>query len=92
MGHTPDFEQAVLGVLADLPEGQVISYGELAAAAGHRGAARAVGNLLKTTAEAVPWWRVVRADGRLAAPDVGRQTAKLRDEGVLVRNGRLALR
>ncbi len=91
MQDEPDFEEAVLEVLDALGSGEVISYGELAAAAGYRGAARAVGNLLRTTAEAVPWWRVVRADGRLTAPDIGRQTAKLRGEGVAVRNGRLAL-
>lgn len=89
--HTPDFEEAVLEVLAALPEGEVISYGELAAAAGYRGAARAVGNLLKATAEPSAWWRVIRADGRLVAPDAGRQAEKLREEGVVVENGRVVL-
>ena len=91
MRNTPDFEEAVLEVLGGLPEGEVISYGELAAAAGYRGAARAVGNLLRATAEPAPWWRVIRADGRLAAPDAGRQAEKLRREGVAVENGRVVL-
>ena len=84
-----DFEGAVLEVLAALGEGEVMSYGELASAAGHRGAARAVGNLLRATAEPVPWWRVVRADGRLAAPDHTSQARKLSREGVVVRDGRV---
>ncbi len=89
MPEEVDFEGAVLEVLGALGEGQVISYGEVASAAGHRGAARAVGNLLKATAEPVPWWRVVRADGRLVAPDRAAQARKLRREGVTVRNGRV---
>ena len=91
MPVAPDFEDAVLEVLANLPAGGVISYGEVADAAGHRGAARAVGNLLRTTVEPIPWWRVVRADGRLSAPDAARQAELLRREGVAVRNGRLTL-
>ena len=87
MPEEVDFEGAVLEVLGALGEGQVISYGEVASAAGHRGAARAVGNLLKATA--VPWWRVIRADGRLVAPDRAAQARKLRREGVTVHNGRV---
>jgi alkylated DNA nucleotide flippase Atl1 len=30
----------------------------------------------------VPWWRVVRTDGRLAAPNVADQRRRLRAEGV----------
>ena len=89
MPGRPDFEEAVLEVLENLPEGQVISYGEVASAAGYEGAARAVGNLLRRTGEPVPWWRVVSADGRLAAPDTARQAARLRAEGIPVKNGRL---
>lgn len=85
----PEFEEAVLEVLGGLEAGDVISYGEVAAAAGYRGAARAVGNLLRITAEPVPWWRVVRADGRLAAPDRNRQGELLVQEGWAVRNGRI---
>lgn len=92
MPEEADFEGAVLEVLTALGEGQVISYGELASAAGRRGAARAVGNLLRATAEPVPWWRVIRADGRLAAPDRTAQARKLAREGVAVENGRVVRR
>lgn len=92
MEEVADFEGCVLEVLSRLPEGRVISYGELAAAAGYRGAARAVGNLLRHTAEPVPWWRVIRADGRLVAPRIDRQARKLREEGVTVINGRVRCR
>ena len=92
MQDAPEFEEAVLEVLESLRKGEVISYGEVAEAAGYRGAARAVGNLLRTTAEPVPWWRVIRADGRLVAPDAGRQSERLREEGVAVKDGRVSLR
>ncbi len=91
MPAPPDFEDAVLEVLANLPEGHVISYGEVASAAGYGGAARAVGNLLRRTAHPIPWWRVVRSDGRLVAPNAVRQAEYLRQEGIPVRNGRLCL-
>ena len=41
-GLTP-FEAAVAAVLADLTPGEVVTYGEVAAEAGHPGAHRAVG-------------------------------------------------
>lgn len=89
MEEAADFEDCVIEVLSGLPEGRVISYGELAAAAGYRGAARAVGNLLRHTSEPVPWWRVIRADGRLVAPHRHRQARRLREEGVTVIDGRV---
>lgn len=84
-----DFEAAVLAVLDALAEGEVVSYGEVAAAAGHPGAARAVGNLLRSTARPVPWWRVVNASGRLAPGKQREQAARLRAEGVPVVGGRV---
>ena len=50
-----DFTDAVIDVLEALQPGEVIAYGEVAAEAGYPGAARAVGNLLRTT-PGLPWW------------------------------------
>jgi methylated-DNA-protein-cysteine methyltransferase-like protein len=86
----PDFEGAVLAVLSGLPPGAVVSYGEVAAEAGFPGAARAVGNLLRTTTADVPWWRVVPATGRLVAGNAREQAHLLRNEGVKVRVGRVS--
>ena len=83
-----DFETAVHQVIASLERGEVMSYGEVAAEAGFPGAARAVGNYLRTS-EDLPWWRVVPASGRLATDRVHRQGERLRAEGVTVRNGRV---
>jgi methylated-DNA-protein-cysteine methyltransferase-like protein len=85
-----EFDEAVLRVLRGLPRGQTTSYGEVAADAGYPRAARAVGNLLRQGPVDVPWWRVVRSDGRLAAPHAAEQARLLRAEGVRVVDGRVA--
>src|SRR5690606_41066926 len=59
------FEQAVVRVLQSLGPRDVVTYGEVAAAARFPGAARAVGRLLATSGDELPWWRVVTATGRL---------------------------
>lgn len=74
----------IVAVIASLAPGEVVSYGDVAHDAGHPGAARAVGALLAGTDADVPWWRVVRSDGRLVTEHPGRQAALLRAEGVTV--------
>jgi methylated-DNA-protein-cysteine methyltransferase-like protein len=88
MVSEPDFTDAAIEVLRGLEQGEVISYGEVAAEAGFPGAARAVGNLLRTTPD-LPWWRVVTADGRLVPGSEPRQAELLRAEGIRVRDGRV---
>jgi methylated-DNA-protein-cysteine methyltransferase-like protein len=82
------FTDAVRAALLALRPGEVVSYGEVAARAGHPGAARAVGSLLATS-RGLPWWRVVRADGRLIAGHAADQALRLEAEGVAVENGRV---
>jgi alkylated DNA nucleotide flippase Atl1 len=57
-----DFIGQVLEVVAAIPPGRVMAYGDVAAAVGSR-AARAVGTVLSHYGSDVPWWRVVRASG-----------------------------
>ncbi len=63
-GATP-FELAVVEALRRVPAGKTVTYGELAALAGHPGAARAVGTLCARNRHAlvVPCHRVVAAHG-----------------------------
>jgi len=82
------FTQAVVAVLEALEPGTVMSYGEVATEAGYPGAARAVGNLLRTVPD-LPWWRVVNAAGRLVPGGEQEQAQLLRAEGVTVVNGRV---
>lgn len=57
-----DFISRVLDVVAAIPRGRVMSYGDVAATLGSR-AARAVGTVMSHYGTDVPWWRVVRASG-----------------------------
>lgn len=82
------FADDVLAVLRRLTPGQVVTYGEVAREAGHPGAARAVGTLLRDLPD-VAWWRVVAADGRVFPGAVAEATRRLGAEGVTVRDGRV---
>ncbi len=82
------FAAAVIKVIKGLGPGEVAAYGEIATEAGYPGAARAVGNLLRTVPD-LPWWRVVNAAGRLAPGNETEQAERLRAEGVTVVNGRV---
>lgn len=86
-----DFSEEVARVLERLEPGEVMSYGDVADEAGFPGAARAVGNLIRST-PGLPWWRIVATSGRLAPGLEQRQTELLRSEGVTVANGRVKLR
>lgn len=85
-------------VLAQIPEGCVTSYGELAAMAGLGRAARWVGRVLSQLPDdtRLPWHRVMGAGGRLSLPAGSaagdEQRARLRAEGVMVINGRVDIR
>lgn len=84
-----DFEEAVTEVIRNLGPGEVVTYGEVAAEAGHPGAARAVGNILRVSGHDLPWWRVVGTGGRLRAPDPILQARLLADDGILVIGGQV---
>jgi alkylated DNA nucleotide flippase Atl1 len=75
------FEDAVLSVIRSIDHGEWMTYGDVAAEAGRPGAARAVGNLLRTCGEELPWWRVVGSGGRLLSPSPSEQARRLRAEG-----------
>lgn len=83
------FEDKAIAVIRSIPPGDVMTYGEVAEEAGHPGAARAVGRVLRTIDGELPWWRVLGTGGRLIAPSSERQAEHLRAEGWAVANGRL---
>jgi methylated-DNA-protein-cysteine methyltransferase related protein len=86
--NTP-LTREIVAVIAALGPGEVVSYGDVAHDAGHPGAARAVGAVLATTDSELPWWRVVRGNGRIVSSSPRKQAALLRAEGVVVRGGRV---
>lgn len=79
---TGTFEEAVHRVVAAVPAGVVVTYGEVAAEAGRPGAARAVGRIMAASDGALPWWRVVAADGRLVPGHEAEHRRRLAAEGV----------
>ena len=85
-------------VLAAIPEGKVIAYGELALMAGLGRAARWVGRTLSQLPEdtRLPWHRVIGAGGRLSLPagtaSGAEQRERLRAEGLSVNNDRVNMR
>jgi alkylated DNA nucleotide flippase Atl1 len=80
--------EAVLAMVERVPPGRVVSYGDVAELV-ERGGPRQVAAVLSRWGAGVPWWRVVRADGRLADPVRERAEPQLVAEGVLVRRGRV---
>ena len=84
------FDDAIAAVLDALRPGEVVTYGEVAAEAGHPGAARAVGRFLAHSGGDHAWWRVVTATGRLVPGHEAEHARRLRAEGIEVRNGRVA--
>jgi methylated-DNA-protein-cysteine methyltransferase related protein len=83
------FAARVHRVVAAIPAGDVLTYGEVAAEAGAPGAARAVGRVLADAGQRLPWWRVVTASGRLVPGLEEEHAARLRAEGVPCRDGRV---
>jgi methylated-DNA-protein-cysteine methyltransferase-like protein len=90
--------EALYMALSQVPEGKVVSYGQLAEMAGLGRAARWVGRTLSQLPEgsSLPWHRVIAAGGRISLA-VGtasgdEQRARLRAEGVLMMNNRIDIR
>ncbi|MEO6653809.1 MAG: MGMT family protein [Ilumatobacteraceae bacterium] len=80
----------IVDVLMTLQPGEVATYGEIAEIAGYPKQSRLVGRILSTTDVEVPWWRVVNAAGRLVPGHERAQSALLREEDVMIRNGKVA--
>lgn len=82
-------------VVASIPAGSVLTYGEVARAAGLPGRARQAGYALRVSPPGLhlPWHRVVGAGGRIAFPPSSRQHREqarlLRSEGLKVLRGRV---
>jgi O-6-methylguanine DNA methyltransferase len=79
-----DFRERVHSVVRSIAKGSVMSYGEVALAAGSPGAARAVGTILRANFDpSIPCHRVIRANGTLGRYNRGdeRKAAILREEG-----------
>ncbi|UNK56975.1 MGMT family protein [Pseudoxanthomonas daejeonensis] len=84
----------ILAAVRAIPAGSVAGYGEVARRAGLPGRARLAARVLAGNEDpALPWHRVLRADGRIAFPEGSsgyrEQCRRLRAEGVRVEAGRV---
>jgi alkylated DNA nucleotide flippase Atl1 len=82
-----DVDEAVFDVVERIPPGRVSSYGAIGRIVGV--GPRRVARALSAGGGAVPWYRVLRADGTAADPVRVRQLEMLAGEGVPIRNGRV---
>jgi methylated-DNA-protein-cysteine methyltransferase-like protein len=89
-GDTDDFTEAVIATIEAIPAGEISTYGEIAQESGYPGAARAVGNLLRTV-PGLPWWRVITSTGRLVPEKEAEHARLLRAEGVSVMKGKVTM-
>lgn len=58
-----EYAEAVLDAVERIPPGRVLAYGDVAELVG-RGGPRQVGRVMSLYGGGVPWWRVLRSDGR----------------------------
>lgn len=80
-----EYVERVLAVVEQIPPARVMSYGAVAEAVGV-GGPRQVGRVMSLEGAAVPWWRVVRADGGLPPCHDGEASALHRAEGTVLRS------
>jgi O-6-methylguanine DNA methyltransferase len=89
------FKEKVSEVVKNIPEGEVLSYGEVAMRASHPGAGRAVGSIMKANRDpAVPCHRVIRSDGSVGKYNKGdkEKISRLIKEGIYAEGGRITRR
>lgn len=61
-----NFADRVREAVRQIPKGETRTYGQVAAAIGHPGAARAVGTIMRDNYDpTVPCHRVIRSDGKI---------------------------
>jgi alkylated DNA nucleotide flippase Atl1 len=76
----PEYAERVLEVAESIPSGHVMTYGDVAEWL-EEGGPRQVGRVMALYGGAVPWWRVVRADGALLPGHELEALGRYRDEG-----------
>lgn len=90
------FTEKVIETIRNIPEGQVMTYGQVARLSGNKRAARQVARILHTMSRKhhLPWHRVINAQGIISIKEEEgsfTQAIVLEEEGVQVINGRISL-
>jgi methylated-DNA-protein-cysteine methyltransferase-like protein len=89
---TSTFQADVLAIVAQIPVGRVMTYGDIAAIAGHPYAARQVGGVAHFGPTELPWHRVVNRLGDCASGYYGGKEghkAALEAEGFTIKDYRI---
>lgn len=89
-----DLAYQILSIVSEIPEGKVVSYGQIAKMIGRENNSRLIGKVLSNASHygEFPCHRVVNHSGRLA-PAFERQEELLRNEGVhFLENGHVDMK
>jgi methylated-DNA-protein-cysteine methyltransferase related protein len=86
------FTQKVVKIIQDIPEGKVMTYGQIARVAGNPRAARQVARILHSMSQKyhLPWYRVVNSKGQISIQSdeaYHEQILSLESEGIEMRLG-----
>ena len=91
-------KQKVYEFVRTIPQGKVVTYGQIAQYLGNKGLARVVGNILhgNPQPDVYPCFKVVNAQGRLAehfgCGGLQEQKRRLEADGIRVTDGRVDLK
>jgi alkylated DNA nucleotide flippase Atl1 len=85
-----DYVEQVLRAVEAIPPGRACAYSDIAELVGW-GGPRRVGQVMSAHGAGVPWWRVVRADGRPVRGLEEEALSRLRAEGAPMRGDRVDL-
>lgn len=82
-----DFTQRVVSIIKSIPEGKVVTYGQVAFMAGRPNGARQISWILNSMSEkeSLPWHRVINSSGKISLPEgygFEEQMYRLKREGV----------
>ncbi len=83
------YAERVLDLVARIPEGLVMTYGDIAGVVG--GSALSVGNVMSRYGSGVPWWRVIRAGGLLPPGHEVEAAKRLTADGAPFRDPRIRI-
>ena len=92
-----ELDEIIWQVVAAIPIGKVMTYGQIAKQCGYPGYARYVGSSLKKLPEdsSLPWHRVINAQGEITFPPDSetyqKQKSLLQQEGVQFQGKRIRL-
>jgi len=85
------FTENVVEIIKGIPEGKVMTYGQIATLAGNRRGARQVARVLHTLSKKcnLPWYRVINSKGEIGLKDYethNLQKLFLESEGIIFTN------